>query len=388
MKSKSVLFFSSDDWASGLKTSKYHMARCLADDGYTVIYVNSIGLRMPTLSVRTASRIVSRLRSVFRGVTKVQDNIFVFTPIIVPFHNYRIITWLNRLLLVASIRILRWRMKLRDPELWVFLPNHAKLVGALGECVALYYCVDEHTLFDGVDSTAMRALEDDLIKKVDLVVATARSLYETKGRQANRIIYLPHGVEVAHFRKALDDATAIPEDLRLLPHPVVGFFGLIEKWIDLDMIAAAARKHPEWSFVLLGKVVVDIRRFRDVKNMHFLGAKPFTTLPSYCKAFDCGILPFKITRMTVHVNPLKMREYLAAGLPVVSSDLPEVRAYTPTVRIARDSTEFCAQIEDVVKSKVDRVGISQLMDNEGWETRYRSLRLEIDKIIAVNSPER
>ena len=381
MKNKSVLFFSSDDWSSGLKTSKYHMARCLADDGYTVVYVNSIGLRTPTLNVRTASRIVSRLRSVFRGVTKVRDNVHVFTPFVVPFHKYRIINRLNRLLLVTSIRVLQWRMKLRDPELWVFLPNHAKLVGAFGERVALYYCVDEHTLFDGVDSKAMRSLEEELIKKVDLVVATARSLYESKGRQARRVVYLPHGVEVVHFRKALDPAMTIPEDMQSLAHPVVGFFGLIEEWIDLDMIAAAARRHPEWSFVLLGKVAVDIGCFRDAKNMHFLGPRPFAMLPSYCKVFDCGILPFKITDMTVHVNPLKMREYLAAGLPVISTDLPEVRAYSPTVRIARDSTEFCAQLENALQANSDRHAISRSMDDEGWEARYRTLRTQIERII-------
>lgn len=385
MRNKSVLFLSSDDWSSGLKTSKYHMARCLADDGYTVLYVNSIGLRTPTLTARTLSRIISRLRSVFQGVTKVRDNVYVFTPLVIPFHKYLIINRLNRLLLVVSIRILLWRMKLRDPELWVFLPNHAKLVGAFGERIALYYCVDEHTLFDGVDSKAMSALEGELIKKVDLVVATARSLYESKGRQAKRIVYLPHGVDVAHFRKALDPATAIPDDMRNLPHPVIGFFGLIEEWIDLDIIAAAALKHLEWSFVLLGKVVVDISRFRDIKNLHFLGPQPFAMLPAYCKAFDCGILPFKITDMTIHVNPLKMREYLAAGLPVISTDLPEVRLNSPIVRIARDSTEFCVQIENAVKENANRHEISRCMDSEGWDVRYRTLRGEIEKTILAKA---
>lgn len=361
------------------------MARCLADDGYTVLYVNSIGLRTPTLTARTLSRIISRLRSVFQGVTKVRDNVYVFTPLVIPFHKYFIINRLNRLLLVASIRILLWRMKLRDPELWVFLPNHAKLVGAFGERIALYYCVDEHTLFDGVDSKAMSALEEELIKKVDLVVATARSLYESKGRQAKCIVYLPHGVDVAHFRKALDPATAIPDDMRNMPHPVIGFFGLIEEWIDLDIIAEAALKHPEWSFVLLGKVVVDISRFRDIKNLHFLGPQPFAMLPAYCKTFDCGILPFKITDMTIHVNPLKMREYLAAGLPVISTDLPEVRLNSPIVRIARDSTEFCVQIENAVKENENRYEISQHMDNEGWDVRYRALKGEIERTILAKA---
>src|SRR3989344_6685138 len=136
------------------------MARCLAADGYTVLYVNSIGLRQPRLRSGIVRKIIARLRGVFHGVRQAQENIYVLTPLVVPFHRYLIVNRLNRFLLVTTVRWLQWRLGLRRPELWVFLPNQADIIGAFRERISLYYCVDEHTLFKGVDIDAMRAIEN------------------------------------------------------------------------------------------------------------------------------------------------------------------------------------------------------------------------------------
>lgn len=377
---KGVIFFSSDDWESGLKTSKYHMTQLLAGDGYTVLYVNSIGLRQPTLSSGTLRKIWSRLKTIFRGVRHVADNIHVMTPFVVPFHRYQWVNRLNRWLLVHGVRRQQRRLGLERPELWLFLPNHADLVGAFNESASVYYVVDEHTLFDGVDHQAMKVLDERLSKTVTLVVATANSLYNNRKPMARNILYLPHGVDVPHFRQALDPETEVPADIASLPKPIIGFFGLIEEWIDLDAVAAAARKHPDWSFVMLGKVAVNIEPYAGIANLHFLGPRPYSTLPSYCKGFDCAILPFRITDMTIHVNPLKLREYLAAGLPSVSTDLPEVRGFSGLVGIAEGSDDFVQKLEDAINTPVDRRAVSSRMDNETWDARYRILRTELDKL--------
>jgi glycosyltransferase involved in cell wall biosynthesis len=191
---------------------------------------------------------------------------------------------------------------------------------------------------------------------------------------------LPHGVDVLHFRQALDDSTVVPADIESLPRPIIGFFGLIEEWIDLEAVAAAARSYPTWSFAMLGKIAVDIRAYADVNNMHFLGPRPYSTLPAYCKGFDCAILPFRITDMTLHVNPLKLREYLAAGLPTVSTDLPEVRGYGDLVRIAVDTNDFIAQIKTAIDTRLDRREVSSRMDNETWDARYGQLRSTLNKL--------
>ena len=120
----------------------------------------------------------------------------------------------------------------------------------------------------------------------------------------------------------------------------MGFFGLIRDWVDLDLLADVARRRPDWHLVLIGDSTIELALYQGLANMHFLGRKPYADLPAYCKEFDAGLVPFKINELTKAVNPIKLREYLAAGLPVVSTPLPEVKACGPWVRIAADAEEF------------------------------------------------
>src|SRR5262249_39293502 len=146
--------------------------------------------------------------------------------------------------------------------------------------------------------------------------------------------FVSHGVDVAHFSRALDPALAPPADAAGLGRPVIGFFGLLAEWIDLGLLAGIARARPQWTLLLIGKANVDTSALRALPNVRLLGQKPYATLPAYCRAFDVGVIPFRVDELTVRANPLKLREYLAAGLPVVSTDLPEVRKYAGLVRLA------------------------------------------------------
>ncbi|MBI3563144.1 MAG: glycosyltransferase [Gammaproteobacteria bacterium] len=377
---RAVLFFSSDDWSDDLKTSKYHMATCLANDGYRVLYINSIGLKQQSLGSQFLKKVFNRLKTVFKGLRHVNANLYVFTPFILPFHSSNIVSRLNQLILVLSVRLLQYRLNISEPELWVFLPNHVSLIGKFNERVALYYCVDEHTLFSGVDTSFMHNLEEKLIKHVNLVVVTAKPLYESKKLHANNILYLPHGVNVEHFSQAVVQNFSAPDDIARITGPKIGFFGLIEDWIDLDLVAYAALELPTYSFIMLGKIKVNIENFAPIKNMKFLGPKPFGQLPQYCRHFDCAIMPFKINAMTLNVNPLKMREYLAAGLPVVSTALPEAQGQGSYVRIARRREEFVTLLSNTIETEVDRRAISSSVTQDSWEGRYRQLRNEIGRI--------
>src|SRR5262249_58655080 len=119
----------------------------------------------------------------------------------------------------------------------------------------------------------------------------------------------------------------VPEELAKLPKPVLGFFGLVAQWVDLAAIEACARAFANGSVVILGKVAPDVdpTSLRSLPNVHFLGRKPYAQLPAYCRGFDVALMPFKLNELTLNANPLKVREYLAAGLPGVSTDIPQVR---------------------------------------------------------------
>ena len=179
-ESKSVIFFSSDDWNVDLKTSKFHMAKSLENDGYTVLYINSIGLRRQKIQLNLMKKIVVRLKTILGGVKKVSNNIFVFTPFIIPWYSLPVVPTFNKILLIITIKYLQYKHKLKKPELWVFLPNHVNMLGRFGESLSIYYCVDEHTLFSGVDTELMKKLELRLLGLVDMVVVTAKPLYESK----------------------------------------------------------------------------------------------------------------------------------------------------------------------------------------------------------------
>ena len=229
-------------------------------------------------------------------------------------------------------------------QIWSFTPDISYLLGQFGEEKVLYYCVDDHASFTGYDRNQVLRDEEDLCRRADLVVTTSTALQEAKRQFNPNTILVSHGVDYEHFAKAVSNNLPTPADIAGIPHPRLGFFGLIRDWVDLDLLAEVARKRPDWHFVLIGDSTVDLAPYRLLPNMHFLGRKPYAELPAYCKEFDVGLVPFKINDLTKAVNPIKLREYLAAGLPVVSTPLPEVRSCGSLVEVADASECFAAAI--------------------------------------------
>ena len=194
---------------------------------------------------------------------------------------------------------------------------------------------------------------------------------------------MTHGVSYDHFARPRDDAVQVPQAMRGMRAPVFGFFGMIADWIDLDLIAVLARRKPEWSFVLLGQQSTSIDVCADLPNVHLLGRVPFDALPGYCKAFDVGLIPFRLNRLTLNVNPIKLREYLAAGLPVVSTDLPEVRRYRPHVHIGRSVDEFESACEQALQERTaHHCELRQAaVRNETWRDKVEQLSALVDDVL-------
>jgi glycosyltransferase involved in cell wall biosynthesis len=187
--------------------------------------------------------------------------------------------------------------------------------------------------------------------------------------------FVQHGVDVAHFARAADPATEIPEELRGLPRPVIGFHGLLAEWVDLDLVRKLADARPTWSFVLIGKPASDMGAVAGAPNVHLLGRKPYGSLPAYCKGFDAAIIPFRIDALTLRANPLKMREYLAAGLPVVSTPLPEVARYGHLLHQALAPAEFLTALERALdeRSEAEVRRRMEAMRTESWEARTEEM---------------
>jgi glycosyltransferase involved in cell wall biosynthesis len=309
---------------------------------------------------------------------------WVYTPIVLPFPHSKLASRLNRWILRATLALLRRKLNMRTFQLWTFLPTSVQYVGQLGESLVVYYCTDEWSQFSYLDGQKMAAMERRLCEQADVVFATARSLVESK-RAFNPETHLAsHGVDHAHFASALSPATQVAADLLPLARPVIGFIGLIQDWIDQDLIVYAAERHPEWSFVLVGKAIVDVSRLTRLPNVHLLGRRPYADLPAYCKGFSAGIIPFALNELTRHVNPIKLREYLSAGLPVVTTPLPEVMPYAEHASIAKGPQEFVAALERAVAedSVAARQRRSQRMQKEAWEHKVAEIGDRVNQVLA------
>jgi glycosyltransferase involved in cell wall biosynthesis len=368
-------------------TSKHHVMRELAQTNH-VLWINWHASRRPALNRRDLSSIVEKLRQFRNGLVKVQERLWVLTPLVIPLPSSAMARKLNRWLVWLQTR---WILRKLPPhrQLWSFTADIGPLLRGFGEELVVYYCVDEFAAFSGYDVATTRRLDRDLCEAADLVITTSQTLFESKKPFNPNTIYVPHGVLYQHFARALDPRFSVAEDLKDLPRPVIGYYGLVQDWQDLDLLAEIARRRPGWSIVLVGKLQTDVERFRAIKNMYFLGQRPHSELPHYSRGFDVAVIPHKINELTRNMNPIKLREYLAAGLPVVSTPLPEVRAYEPEVRIAEGADEWITQLELAISERspeADRRRSARVA-GEDWSVRVGTVVRKTDEIWAA-SPRR
>jgi glycosyltransferase involved in cell wall biosynthesis len=369
MPSENIVCFAKD-WTED-PTSCNHVMRALSR-GNRVLWLNSICARRPDFgSTRDLGKIVRKVVGFFKGAKEVEPNLWVYTPLVLPFPYTRAAVAVNRWILRTTVWLLRKRLGMRDFQLWTFLPTTAEYVGGMGESLAVYYCTDEWAEFPHLGQEPVAAMERDLCAKVDVVFTTSRPLLEKKKAFNNETHLASHGVDHAHFASALDESTVSPSDLEGLQRPIIGFFGLLEGWIDIQLLADLAERRPDWSIVLVGRAAVDVSMLRRFRNVSLLGRRPYRDLPGYAKAFDLAVCPFVVNELTRSVNPIKLREYLSAGLPVVASGIPEVEAYAGSCHLVRGPDQFVAACEEALRD--DRPELrrrrSEAMRNETWERK-------------------
>jgi glycosyltransferase involved in cell wall biosynthesis len=384
MPSRENIICFAKDWNED-PTSNHHVMIEMART-HKVLWLNSVATRTPNLkSARDLRKIVNKLGAFFRGPEKIHDNLWVYTPIVLPFPHSAAARAVNRQILRATLRALRLALGMDEFQLWTFLPNVADYVGTLGESLVVYYVVDEWSMFSYIDTEKTVAAERELLSRADVVFAVCHALADNKRAQNPETHLSTHGVDHALFAKALDPATTVPADLAALPRPVIGFYGTLQDWVDLDLIAFLAERHPEWSIALIGQALADTSKVARFPNVHLLGRKPHAELPSYCKGFDVGIIPYVISERMKYVNPIKLREYLSAGVPVVSTAVPEVAFYGQYCTMAGDYPAFeqgviAALAGDSLERRRAR---SQAMTGETWAAKVDAVRATVARVAAA-----
>ena len=351
-----------DNWGRHPSSTQHVFRHILS--GNRVLWVQTIGLRNPRWSVydlKRSAEILRRFTGRESGQAASVPNLWISNPRMLPYSNLAAIRALNRMSVVKTVKAAARALEFTDPILVVAAPNAADYLGALGERLSVYYCIDDFTQWPGALTRQIATWEETLLRRCDVVMATAQNLREKKTRGGRVPLYLPHGVDVEHFA---DCEGPVPGAISALPRPVIGFFGAISPWVDLDLIAGVAQSRPSWSIVLVGPADVGVERLRALPNVHLPGKVPYSDLPRFARGFDVGLIPFVINELTVSVNPLKLLEYFACGLPVVSADMPEVRRFGRAVEIAHDTQGFLAAIEtclaaDSPERRLERLDIAR-----------------------------
>ena len=355
-------------------TSKHHVMHILAEDN-VVLWVNYHASRTPSVSSSDMLYILRKLRQVFAGMSSPRANLYVMTPLVIPLPGSNWARKVNRWLLIRQVK--RALRKIREGRLgvWSFTPDVSYVLGHFDESEVVYYCVDDHAAFSGYDREQVLRDEAELCRKADLVVTTSMALQEAKKGLNPNTMLVPHGVDYDHFSQAVVGEPGVPGDMEGIGRPRLGFFGLIRDWVDLELLAEVARRRSDWHIVLIGDSTVDLGPYRGLENVHFLGRKGYDELPGYCRQFDVGLIPFKVNELTHAVNPIKLREYMAAGLPVVSTPMPEVQLYDGLIRVADGVEEFTAAVEAVL---ADEPGGAkkrmEAMSKETWPAKVEQIK--------------
>lgn len=377
IKNRSIICFA-NDWHND-PTSKQHIMRVLGRKNF-VLWVNSIGLRNPSLEKQDISRIFNKLKSAFRGIEKINDNFYVLTPIVIPFHKRKFVKSINSVLLRLLLKRYIRKFDMRNIIYWSYLPNVSYIVQKMNADFVLYHCVDEWSNFSFIDSDIIHE-EKKLCEMSDLVLASARELYNSRKRYNSNTHYLPHGVDYDYFHGGRSQNLHVPEDMKNISGPVAGFFGLIHEWIDLDLLDYVIKNNPGVNFVFIGKQSVDIDFLKKFPNSHFLGQKRYSELVSYARLFDIGLIPFKVNELTINVNPIKLKEYLALGIPVISVNIPEVHAYRHVARIADNYEEYDRLLKEEISGNhlATQEEIDRVARKETWDQKVEEISDLIEK---------
>lgn len=350
LKNENIICISSIDWDFLWQGHQEIMTR-FARAGNQVFFIENTGVRSPTLKdlPRLRKRFLNWKKGV-RGIRKIEDNLYLYSPLVLPFPYSRICRSLNKRIILSSLS--RWlkAMRISSPTLWTFLPTGLVLdiINKMDYSVLVYYCIDSFVA-SSIEAKKIVKTEKEIIRKSDLVFVTSGELNRYCSEYSSNIYNFPFGVNIENFEKVRDDVhTQKPVDMNDIKEPVIGYIGGIHKWIDIDLLAFLAEKNPEKSFVLVGPVQTDIHKIKSLKNIFILGQKPLAELPRYVKYFDVCLIPYRITEYTRNVYPTKMNEYLIMGKPVVSSALPEViefnRMHDSVISIANSPEEFNSNI--------------------------------------------
>lgn len=354
-----------------------------ARNGHRVLFIENTGVRRPTL--KDLPRLRKRLanwRGGARGIRQVMDNLYVYSPVVLPFPYSRVARLINRHIMIMTLRSWARMMHFESPIVWTWLPTALALdlIKALNGKLTVYYCFDN---FEAISkgTRRIRRTERRLLRESDLVFATARHLFDYCSQYSRNVHLFPSGFSKKIFARG---SFRLPDDLAKLPRPIVGYVGGIHKVVDLELVKQVALAQPHVSFAFVGPLQIDVSLVAGCPNVHFLGQKDHALLPDYIHHFDACMIPYVLNEYTKNVYPTKLNEYLILGKPVICTRIPELEYFNEInpglIGLAGDADDFSRHIAAALGEEAEAVQArrKEVAERNSWEQKIESMTALIE----------
>lgn len=377
---KECLLFATADWDTPCWTNKQHTAHHLALQGFRVLYIESPGLRPPGANSKDLGRLWRRLRRGLRPPREVEPGVWLLSPIALPIkHHWKAVRTFNQGWLRLRIKGFMSRQGFTRPLVWSYHPFMLSVLQKIQHGPLVYHCVDDLAAIPGVDAERFRHEEQRLLQRCSAVFVTSVPLHQKCLPYNSETHLLPNVVDSDHFGMARR-AGPLPEDLAQIPRPRIVYIGTLSDFkLDFALIHRVAAARPEWHWVLIGEEREGQRstllaRLATLDNVHLLGHKPYRQLPDYLRGADVGTLPSLLNDYTRSMFPMKYFEYLAAGVPIVSTPLEFTQQFRGGLEAASDADGFIAAIErQLSRGKLNDAEVMACVGDNNWSARLQKM---------------
>ncbi|HUW19284.1 MAG TPA: glycosyltransferase [Sedimentisphaerales bacterium] len=383
-----ICFGGEDWWYKNRGHNDMQLMRRYAASGI-VLYINSIVMQKP--KIREGRRFVEKLarkaKSIFTGLKKSDAGFWVYSPFSLPLHHIRWARVFNERLLRFQILRVRRKLGMSDPLVWIACPAACDTAIKLKTGKLVYQRTDRYEEYPNVDAESIKRYDRTAKAHADLTIFANSTLFKEEMSQCRKAIFLDHGVDYEVFASA-EKCPYLPEEIKGIPKPVVGFFGAIDSHTsDIALLEKVVGLLPKISFVLIGDTSVDCSKLKLHKNVWMLGRKPYEQIPHYGKYFDVAIMAWRQNRWIEACNPIKLKEYLSLGKPVVSTPFTELQNYLDAVYQASTPHEFAECIERALREDNSSLIAARRkkVEKASWESKAQ---LVLEALFSENEPAR